>query len=75
MDIAELKCLLSSGHFHHATYRTDFARGLHIYRYSLDTDGAWGFQYVGMFPEGDKEVCKEAYDLVSRTGVYEGAYR
>ena len=74
MDIAELKGLLSSGHFHHATYRTDFSRGLHVYRYSLDTDGAWGFQYVGMFSEND-ETCKEAYDLVRRSGVYEGAYR
>lgn len=76
MDIEELKSFLASGHFHHATYRTDFARGLHVYRYALQDDsvGFNGFCYVGMFSERTEE-CKQAQDLVRETGVYEGAYR
>jgi hypothetical protein len=77
MDITELRFLVNSGHFHHATYRTDFARGLHIYRYALETDGVLGFNgfmYAGMIPERDPQ-CKEAYALVSSSGVYENAYK
>ena len=75
MDIEHLKSLISSGHFHHATYRTDFACGLHVYRHSVEGDADWGFRYVGMFSERDKAVCNAAYDLVRKTGVYEGSYR
>lgn len=76
MTIEQLKMLLSSGHFHHATYRTDFARGLHIYRHALDGDiGFNGHDYVGMFSEYDKELCDEAYRLVRKSGIYEGSYK
>jgi hypothetical protein len=72
--IKELKKLIASGNFHHATYRTDFARGLHIY--SKDQDGFRGFRYFMAFSESlGKEKVDEAYTLVKNTGVYEGSYK
>lgn len=68
-----LKSLIASGQFHHATYRTDIARGLHVYRH--DTNGFNGFAYALYFSALDKAECDAAYDLVRGTGVYEGSYR
>lgn len=67
-----LKSLISSGHFHHATYRLDFARGLHIYRH--EDNGFNGFTHAMYFPERD-ENCDAAYNLVRSSGVYEGSRR
>lgn len=74
MTFESLKALISSGKFHHATYRHDFARGLHIY--SKDEKGFRGFDYAGAFSEVvDKELCEEAYKIVRSSGVYEGSYK
>ena len=72
MTIDKLKKLMDSGEFHHATYRTDFARGLHIY--SVNPKGFRGFDYVGYFSENDKTLCDEAYQLTRKTGISLGSY-
>lgn len=74
MTLTELKDLLDSGKFHHATYRTDYARGLHIY--SSDAKGHRGFVYVGCFSESltDKATIDAAYNMVRGTGVSLGAF-
>lgn len=78
MTLDELKKLKEEGHFHHATYRTDFARGLHIYAnagYSGKTSFR-GFEYVGCFSEVccTKEEIDAAYAIVRNTGVSVGSY-
>lgn len=75
MTLDSLKSLIASGKFHHATYRYDLARGLHIY--SKDEKGFRGFDYVGCFSEmcDTKETIDEAYKLVRTSGIYEGSYK
>ena len=75
----ELKKMKADGQFHHATYRTDFARGLHIYAkegYLGNKLGFRGFVYVTCFSEAlyTKEQINEAYDVVKNTGVSVGSY-
>lgn len=72
MTIEHLKTLLASGKFHHATYRYDFARGLHVY--SIDPKGFRGFDYVGAFSEYDPLPLAYAYQLTRKTGVSLGSY-
>ena len=72
MTLDNLKAIIAAGDFHHATYRTDFARGLHIYTKS--NARGWGFGYAGMISEHSPE-CDEAYKLVRSSGVYEGSYK
>ncbi len=72
MTIEHLKNLLKSGQFHHATYRYDFARGLHIY--STDPKGFRGFAYDGAFSEYDPLPLAYAYQLTRKTGISLGAY-
>ncbi len=75
MTINELKELIAAGNFHHATFRTDFARGLHIYcKPKNPGPKSWAFDYVGYFPEKTPE-CGEAYNLTRASGIYEGSYR
>lgn len=72
--LEELKKLKEEGKFHHATYRTDFARGLHIYTNS--PTGFRGFDYWGCFSEVccTKEEIDAAYAIVRNTGVSVGSY-
>lgn len=74
MTIEQLKKLMDSGEFHHATYRTDFARGLHIY--SVNPKGFRGFDYAGCFSEvcDTKETINEAIQLTRNTGISVGSY-
>lgn len=76
MTLDQLKTLMQEGKFHHATYRTDFARGLHVYKVPEESDkslGFRGFVYVGMISEREPE-CKAAYELTRKTGVSLGSY-
>lgn len=74
MTIEELKILMESGNFYHATMRTDFARGLHIY--AKEDNKFNGFKPVGYFSSVyNKEECDEAYKIVRGTGIYEGSYK
>lgn len=74
MTLEQLKTLMDSGEFHHATYRTDFARGLHIYK--NDPKGFRGFDYVGCFSEvcDTKETINAAYEMTRKTGISVGSY-
>lgn len=73
MQLSELKRLVDSGEFHHATYRNigTLWEGLHIYRKAAT--GFRGFEGIGYFPKGDPEL-DAAHDLVRHTGVSVGAY-
>jgi len=70
MTINDLKALIASGEFHHATYRNQGTlwEGLHIYK--KENNGFNGFTHAGMFP---KEEHDEAYNLVRHTGVSLGS--
>jgi len=74
MTLDQLKTLINSGEFHHATYRTDFARGLHIYK--SDPKGFRGFDYVGCFSEicDTKETINAAYEMTRKTGISVNSY-
>jgi hypothetical protein len=72
--IEQLKELLASGEFHHATYRNQGTlwEGLHIYR--KKEDGFLGYTHSGIiFGKNDPDL-EEAYQLVRHTGVSVGAY-
>lgn len=74
MTIEELKKLMDSGEFHHATMRTDFARGLHIYANESENKFN-GFKPVGYFSSVyEKELCEEAYQITRKTGISMNAY-
>jgi len=73
MTIEHLKQCLANGTFHHATYRTDFARGLHIYL-NEGPNLFRGFCYGGAFSEYDPLPLAYAYQLTRNTGVSLGSY-
>lgn len=76
MTLDELRALKDSGEFHHATWRTGPASGLHIYR--RDPNGFRGFSHAGHFSdyatEEDKARANAAYEIVRNTGVSLGSY-
>ncbi len=72
--LAELRDLLATGKFHHATYRSIGTcwEGLHIYQ--RDENGYNGFTPAGLlFGKGDPEL-EAALQLVAHTGYSVGAY-
>ena len=73
MTLDELRALLASGDFHHATYRNGGTlwEGLHIY--AKRTDGFRGYAHCGAFLRDDNTL-KDAEELVRGTGVSVGAY-
>ncbi len=80
MTLEQLRALIASGEFHHATMRIGRGRcwdGLYIYR--KDANGFNGFALVdsfGYWTAGSVEhkTQDEAYALVKNTGVSMGAY-
>lgn len=72
MALEELKQLMESGQFHHATYRNlnTLWEGLWIYR---KYDGLRGFEPVGCFGKEDANL-KAAEDMVRHTGISFGSY-
>lgn len=73
MTLEQLKTLMDSGEFHHATMRTDFARGLHIY--AKEDNKFNGFKPVGYFSSVyNKEECDKAYEMTRKTGISINAY-
>lgn len=72
-NFAELKALLASGEFHHATYRNQGTlwEGLHIYRRS--EKGFRGFDHAAIIGK-DSPHLAEAERMVSHTGVSVGSY-
>lgn len=75
MTLEQLKQLMDSGEFHHATYRNigTIWEGLYIYR--KDDKPKWvGYELVGSFNKNDGEVMNQAEDMVRHTGVSVGAY-
>ena len=76
MTLDQLKQLLASGEFHHATYRNfgTLWEGLWIYTKAHHvTMCLRGFYPAGFFPK-DSTDLKAAEDLVRHTGVSVGAY-
>lgn len=72
MSLQELKDLMASGEFHHATFRDrgTLWEGLWIYR---KFDGLRGFEPAGAFLKGNVDAEK-AYKLVRGTGISVGSY-
>jgi len=74
-NLRQLKDLLDSGEFHHATYRDigTLWEGLHFYRRA--PSGHRGFEYAGCInAKRDASVMDEAQKLVKGTGVSVGSY-
>jgi hypothetical protein len=72
MTLDELRALLASGEFHHATYRNQGSlwEGLWIYK---GYDGLRGFHPAGCFGK-DSPDLPAAEALVRGTGISVGAY-
>lgn len=72
MTLDELDVLLSSGQFHHATYRNfgTVWEGLYIY---TKYDGLRGFDVAGVFNKGNPDLDK-AEEKVKHTGISVGAF-
>lgn len=72
MTLEQLKALLESGQFHHATYRNSGTlwEGLWIY---VKCDGFRGFGPAGSFLKDSPEL-DVAHELVRHTGISVGAY-
>jgi hypothetical protein len=75
MKITELRALLDSGKFHHATYRDigTLWEGLRIYESSSHAHAFRGFIPSGWFAKNDPNL-KEAQRLVAHSGVSVGSY-
>jgi hypothetical protein len=75
MTIVELKELLDSGKFHHATYRDigTLWEGLRIYVHSSKAWAYRGFEPAGWFGKSDPSL-KEAEKIVAHTGVSLGSF-
>lgn len=74
MTIGQLKALIASGNFHHATMRIDSPslwNGLWIYE---KDDVGRGFKPAGAFYNSDRLAQDIAYHLVRDSGVSMGAY-
>jgi hypothetical protein len=73
MTLEILKDLLTSGEFHHATYRNHCTlwEGLWIYR--KDANGFQGYVPAGAFFK-DSNDLDAAHALVRKTGISLGAY-
>ena len=73
MAIADLKALVESGEFHHATYRNQGTlwEGLHIYK--RDPNGFRGYSLVDSFLKDSPEL-EAAYELTRGTGISVGSF-
>lgn len=71
--VEQLKSLMASGEFHHATYRNANTvwEGLYIYRKSKT--GLRGFEYTGAFNKTSAELI-QAMNLAGPTGISYGFY-
>jgi len=73
MSLSELRQLIDSGEFHHATYR-DFGKcheGLHIYR--RDPNGYRGYAHAGAVFH-DSPDLRAAESMVAGFGMSVGSY-
>jgi hypothetical protein len=73
MKLEDLKELLESGRFHHATYRNHGTLWEGLWIYEKDKNGFRGFSLVGAFGK-DSPDLEAAENMVRGTGVSFGAY-
>jgi hypothetical protein len=74
VTIQELKDLVASDNFHHATYRELNTIWEGLYIYANDPDPKWvGYRLVGSFNKSEGAIADEAYDIVRHTGVSLGS--
>ncbi len=69
----ELKALVESGEFHHATYRNRGTVWEGLWFYRKDPAGLRGFSVVGCVSKSDPDT-ERAYDLLRGTGISVGSY-
>jgi hypothetical protein len=81
MTLDDLRALIASGNFHHATVRVGRGRcwdGLYIYERASGADSFRGFKLAGSFSYGwgDRESPEmaAAHDLVRHAGPSFGSY-
>ncbi len=81
MTVDELRALIASGKFHHATVKSGQGRcwdGLYVYEAGDGPGYCRGFKLTGSFAYGwgDRESpdMTAAYDLVRGSGISFGAY-
>jgi hypothetical protein len=73
MTLEQLKTLMDSGRFHHATYRQLGTIWEGLYIYERDDDPKWvGYRLVGSFNKSEA-TADAAYDIVRSTGVSLGS--
>jgi hypothetical protein len=72
-QIDELKELLDSGKFHHATYRNQGTLWEGLWIYVNDPSGFRGYREAFCFNASAKEL-DEAFNLVRGTGISLGSY-
>jgi hypothetical protein len=79
MTLDNLRALIASGNFHHATVKVGQGRcwdGLYIYE--KEANGFNGFKLAGSFAYGwentEDPLMTAAYEIVKHTGVSFGSY-
>lgn len=76
MTLPELRALMESGSFHHATYRDHGTlwEGLYIYERATNEAGGFrGYKLAGAFHKNSSDLAA-AERIVAPTGVSVGAY-
>jgi hypothetical protein len=81
MTLDDLKALITSGNFHHATVRVGRGRcwdGLYIYEHAGGPGSFQDFKLAGSFSYGwgdsESPEMTAAYELVRQTGTSFGSY-
>jgi hypothetical protein len=73
LKLDELRELILSGQFHHATYRGMGTLWEGLWVYVKVEDSFRGFGPIGSFPKDDPEL-DAAYEAVRGTGISVGSY-
>jgi hypothetical protein len=73
MTIKDLKAMLESQTFHHATYRNQGTLHEGLWIYVRKETGFRGYDVAGCFPKDSPEL-ESAFELVRGTGISVGAY-
>jgi hypothetical protein len=74
MTLTELRTMLDSGTFHHATYRDIGKLWEGLFIYAIAEDDLWiGYRLAGSFGKDDPDLAA-AEDMVRHTGISVGAF-
>ena len=74
MELADLKEMINTGNFHHATYRNQGTIWEGLWIYAKEPNGFRGYSVVGCFNASNPDSLREAENLCRGTGISLGAY-